>query len=350
MINFINYLIESNHSNKNTQSLEPLDETEVIHLLINDELLNNSKIAAYNIGQTIKSIHSNKEIPVNPKKFPTKAVDIVFPVQDLLVEVFFDTNQKKWDSDIIFYNKHVKLSPDQMEMFFQSNFYTKLLNKFQKEWPLSDKFYNELYTGLCRKELKIYEEPLVDEANDKEFSNKDIDDDGMRDYTASGRKIITFSDANVSSKGAKFFCWPNKKKAYRWSAWKDWKKIKPLCRMSFIYNDIPYGLSLSTLGDEKSYKLRGFRGYSLDPTLPPVQWLTKEENESLLKLSIVEKFIKHCINKITEYISQKPEEIYKKINAPDKIELNEIIKTQQCIRNTLNEVIKLRKIDTFRWN
>lgn len=120
--------------------------------------------------------------------------------------------------------------------------------------------------------------------------------------------------------------------------------------MSFIYNDIPYGLSLSTLGDEKSYKLRGFRGYSLDPTLPPVQWLTKEENESLLKLSIVEKFIKHCINKITEYISQKPEEIYKKINAPDKIELNEIIKTQQCIRNTLNEVIKLRKIDTFRWN
>ena len=45
---------------------------------------------------------NSKEVPVNPKKFPTKAVDVIFPVGELLVEVFLDTKTKKWDSDVIY--------------------------------------------------------------------------------------------------------------------------------------------------------------------------------------------------------------------------------------------------------
>lgn len=350
MKNFLKYILESNGTAAN-EDIAPLDETEALNILIDDEVLKNAQIAAYNVGQTTLSPNGSKEIPVTPKKFPTKAVDVVFPVQQLLVEVFFDPNQKQWDSDIDLGTQHVKLSPDQMGAFFQTSFYQQLLDKLQKSWPLTDKFYSELYEGLCAKEMKVFEEPRIDEvATDKEMGNKDVTGDGIRDYTPSGRKIVNFSDNGVSAKGAMFFCWPNEKNVYRWSSWKDWKKIKPLCRMRFYFNDIPYGMSLSTLGDDKSYKNRGFRGYSLDPNLPPVQWLTHEENESLIKLAIVEKFIKHCIAKIERHLSESPEEIYKKINNPEKITVNEIAKTQACIRRTLNEVIKERQIDNFKWS
>lgn len=333
------------------QSLEPLDETEAVHLIVNDDLLRNSRIAAYNIGQTVKDPDSDKEVPVNPKKFPTKAVDVIFPVQELLVEVFFDPEQKKWDSDVVFHDQHCKLSPDQMGQFFNSEFYAKLLQKLGKSWPLSDEFYGKLYEGLQNKEMKVYEEPVVDEAhNDHELSNKDVTGDDVRDYTASGRKIVSFSDNLVSTKDAKFYCWPDEAKAYRWSSWKDWKKIKPLCRMQFFHNGIPYGMSLSTLGEDKDYQNRGFRGYSLQEDLPPVQWLSKEENISLMKLSLVNKFIKHCIAKIEKYVNEDPEEIYKKIDAPDRITVKEIAKTQSCIRRTLNSVIKNHQIDSFKWS
>jgi hypothetical protein len=51
-------------------------------------------------------------VPVNPKKFPGKAVDIVFPVQQLLVEVFLDAKTKKWDSCVDINGMSLKLSPD----------------------------------------------------------------------------------------------------------------------------------------------------------------------------------------------------------------------------------------------
>ena len=326
------------------QSLKPLDETESIRLQINDDVLMNARIKAYNVGQTVADPETSKEVPVNPKKFPTKAVDIIFPVQQLLVEVFFDPVQKKWDSDFIFDGKHGKLSPDQMGEFFNTQFYDKLIQKLGKNWPLSDQFYGELYEGIQNKEMKVYDEPTIDE------DQNDPSIDGTRDYTPSGRKIVNFSDTNVSSKDAVFFCWPDEKKAYKWSSWKDWKKIKPLCRMRFKYNGIPFGISLSTLGTDKDYKNRGFRGYDLDPELTPTQWLTKEENESIMKLSLVNKFVKHCVEKIERHLAESPEEIYEKINAPDKITLKEVRKTWQCIHNTLVNVIKTKQIDSFKWN
>lgn len=317
-------------------SLKPLDETEAIHIDISDDILNESKIMAYNVGQTVRG-DKGKDIPVTPKKFPTKAIDIVFPVQQLLVEIFLDTKTKKWDSDIKYNGQHLKLSPDQFGQFFESGFYNKLQLALGKKWPLSDKLYGDLYQGVCNKEMKIFDDDPIVEDNDKEMSNKDVDGDGVRDYTPSGRRIVNFSDAQVSSKGAKFYCWPDLAKVNNWSTWKDWKKIKPLCRMRFKHGQNIYGLSLSTL--EKDYDLRGFRGYDLT-TQPPVQWLTKEENESLIKLSIVNKFIKHCIEKISKFLEKTPEQVFDDINRPDAITVEEIAKTMSNIRKTLKYVIK----------
>ena len=346
MKSFISFLTES----LNIESFKPLDETEALHLDINDDVLSNSKILAYNVGQTIKPEGSNKEILVNPKKFPTKAIDIIFPIQELQIEVFFDTEQKKWDSNINYNNQQLKLSPDQFGQFFNSNFYNLLLQKLKKEWPLSDELYGELYNNICNKEMLVRREPIIDEAhNDHSMSNKDVTGDNIRDYSVSGRKIVKFSDMNVSTKNAQFYCWPNEKNPYRWSQWKDWKKIRPLCRMRFYHNNRLYGLGVSTYGEEKDWKNRGFRSYDLDPSLPPVQWLTKEENISIMKLNIIDKFVKHCCEKITKYISEDPEEIYKKINSPENITVQEIQKTISCIKGTMNNIIKNKQIESFNW-
>ena len=69
-----------------------------------------------------------------------------------------------------------------------------------------------------------------------------------------------------------------------------------------------------------------------------------------MKLSIVDKFIKQCISKIEDALSHKPEEIYEKINNKDKITIEEIAATQNIIRKTLNNIIKPRQIDNFKWS
>lgn len=61
-----------------------------------------------------------------------------------------------------------------------------------------------------------------------------------------------------------------------------------------------------------------------------------------MKLTLVNKFIKRCIEKISEYINMTPEEIYNKIEDKHKITLKDVTKTHTCIRKTLNEVIKPR--------
>ena len=192
---------------------------------------------------------------------------------------------------------------------------------------MSDKFYGDLYQGLLQKEMLVDVGPQLQEDNDHKMSNKDVDGDEVRDYTPSGRRIIRFSDSLVSTKDAKFYCWPDLKKVYRWSTWKDWTKIKPLCRMRFMHNGIPYGLSLSTFGTDEDYINRGFRGYSLDPSLPPVQWLTKEENISLMNLKLVDKFIRHCAEKISKFVKLDPDEIMEKVNNPENLNTTEIAKT-----------------------
>ena len=336
------------------ENYAPLDETEAINVSITDDMLRAAKIAAYNVGQVVSKDDNDgkgpKEVPFNPKKFPTKAIDILIQLEGLRIELFFEPTQCKWDSDVVINGQHVKLSPDQMGTFFRTEFYNRLLQKLGKNWPLSDKFYGKLFTGLTQREMLVGDGPQIQEAgNDHRLSNKDVDGDKVRDYTPSGRRIISFSDSLVSTKDAKFYCWPDLKKVFRWSTWKDWEKIKPLCRMRFMHNGIPYGLSLSTLGEDEDYRNRGFRGYSLDPSLPPVQWLTKEENESLMNLKLVDKFIRHCAAKISKYVKLDPQEIMSKVNNPENLNTTEIAKTQACIRKTLAYVIKEKQIDSFKW-
>lgn len=97
-------------------SMQPEDETEDFHLSITDKLLSTARIAAYNIGMQAED-QRGKVVPVTPKKFPDKAVDIIFPVKQLLVEVFLDTQSKKWDSCVCAQGSSkmvAKLSPEQM--------------------------------------------------------------------------------------------------------------------------------------------------------------------------------------------------------------------------------------------
>ena len=324
------------------EQYKPLDETEEVHFDITDEDLSNCKLYAYNTGMITKD-DKGKTIPITPKKFPTKAIDIVFPKQELLVEVYLDAKTKKWDSkiDVGIEGQYFKLSPDQMEQFFCSKFYEMLKAKLQNSWPISsDELYSSLYEGIENKEMQIL-------SDDETISEDEDDEEEKKTYTASGRKIVNFSDMQVKHEGAKFFCWPNKDKLFNWSTWKSAKKIKPFCRLRFGHGKHIYGISLSPVFHD--YKNRGFKGYCID-LLPHLQWLTKEEMDSIMKLSIVRKFIKYCIEKVDEALKHSPEEIYEKINNPEKITIDEIRATQDILRRTLNKTLKKHKVDTFKWS
>lgn len=327
-------------SDEPRDSLDPLDETECVNISISDKDLSSSKILCYNAGQTVVD-DKGKEQPVNPKKFPDKAIDIVCQFQGLPVEIWFNPLTMCWDSHLLYNGVVGKLSPEQFGQFFNSMFYMKLLEKVRKLWPLSDKYHADLYQGLMAKQMQVGPElPLTEDADE----DKDTEE---RTHTASGRKIVHFSDQNVSKKDAKFFCWPNIKALYRQSTWKDWKKIRPLCRIRFKHGKITYGISLSAINDD--YKNRGFKAYDIT-TLPHLQWLSKEETHDIMKLSIVDKFIRHCIKKIEDALKLDPEDIYKNINNPEKITVDEIKKTMSVVRKTLNEIIKPKQTDSFKWS
>ena len=68
-----------------------------------------------------------------------------------------------------------------------------------------------------------------------------------------------------------------------------------------------------------------------------------------MKLSIVDKFLRKCISRITEYVSMDPEDVVKEIGKPDEVTAKDVAKTQSCIRRTMNEVIKNKRIDSFSW-
>ena len=326
-------------SDEPRDSLDPLDETECVNISISDQDLSSSKILCYNAGQTVVD-DKGKEQPVNPKKFPDKAIDIVCQFQGLPVEIWFNPLTMCWDSHLLYNGVAGKLSPEQFGQFFNSMFYMKLLEKVRKLWPLSDKYHADLYQGLMAKQMQVGPElPLTEDADE----DKDAEE---RTHTASGRKIVHFSDQNVSKKDAKFFCWPNTKGLYRWSTWKDWKKIRPLCRIRFKHGKITYGISLAAINDD--YKNRGFKAYDIT-TLPHLQWLSKEETHDIMKLSIVDKFIRHCVKKIEDALKLDPEDIYKNINNPEKITVDEIKKTMSVVRKTLNEIIKPKQTDSFKW-
>lgn len=330
----------------NILSAGKLSEQEAVNMLeaegpcvevdITDDLLKQCKIKAYNIGQTVKDTEG-KEVPVNPKKFPDKAVQILLKTDVAPIEIYLDTPSRSWDSNIKMNGRQLKLSPDQFGSFFKSEFYQKLSKRLAEDWPLKDVFYKQLYNGILNKQMKTMSFDLNEDGKE--------DDDGPK-YSSSGRKIVSFSDFGVKNSSGKYYCWPKDGKEFRWSTWSDWKKQKPLARIRFKHGDRTYGVSISTYNE--NYENRGWRGYDLDHQ-PPLAWLTPAECSDVMNLSIFRKFTAQCVKRIQKYIDMDSQEIYDKINNPSRVTIQDIDKTKSIIRKVLNSAIKERKADTFSW-
>ena len=323
-------------------------------IVINDEVLASAKLRIYNIGQSVED-DNGKEIPVNPKKFPTKAIDLVFYVDKSPVEIWLDTETKEWCSKVFNHGSMKCLSPDTLAQFFNTRFYAKLTLALNKSWPLSDELYGSLYQGVLNKTVSVGREGTIGideddntktQQKNKSLAGKDVTGDGKPDYTASGRKIVKFSDVGVKNSSGEYYCWPKEGKEFNWSTWADWTKIKPLCRMRFEHNGRTYGVSISTYDD--NFENRGFRAYDLIWE-PPLAWLSKDECQQIMNLSIFRKFCQQCIKHMTKYLNMDTQEIYSKINNPDKLTIEDIDKTKSIIRKVIKYAIRERKADSFSW-
>lgn len=174
--------------------LEPLDETEELHLEIDDQLLATAKASAWNAGVVVKD-EDGKDVPVNPKKFPERAVRVAFHCGPAAAEVFLDGKTFLWDSEVQMSGQKLKLSPDQLGSFFETGFYQRLRAKLRKDWPLSDEKYSKLFQSVDHPEMAIPRAPatgLVEDGGNEKDETR----------TASGRKIARFSNETVSSSSA----------------------------------------------------------------------------------------------------------------------------------------------------
>lgn len=333
-----------------------IDILKCIDIEITDDLLKDAKIAAYMANQTMKN-SDGKIKPYNFKAFPDKAIIIQFNYGPLPIEIYLDTKKKVWNSNFI-QNGHIaKLSPEQLDSFFSTKFYAKLVDSLAKKWPTTDPEYANLYKAVmsCDCSTEINEDEFsLDSINEvdqlgkrKEFANKDVDKDNKRDYAGSGRKIVHFSDLGVSNKSGEYFCWPRKGKEYKWNSWKDWKKIKPFAKMYFKHNGRKYMISLSLF--DENFDHRGFRGADVDWT-PPFAWTTPQECDEIMKLSIVKKFLKQCVKRVNSFISDSPEEILKKIDKPERVTIPEIEKTIRVIKHVLKSAFREQQADDYRYD
>lgn len=330
---------------------------ECISLEITDDTLKDAKIASYMANQTI-DMPSGKRKPYAPKSFPQKAIVVQFNHGVTPIQIYFDTESASWNSAFIQDNHVAKLTPEQLDDFFSTEFYQKLKNRLNEIWPLSDPQYEKLYKGIeeCRSSTTISESEAqignkldeVDQPNKrKDLANKDVDGDEKRDYTGSGRKIVRFSDMGVSKKSARYFCWPRRDKEFKWNTWKNWKRIKPFAKMYFKHNNRMYVLILSLFDEQFDH--RGFRGADCDWT-PPFAWVTPEECESMMKLTIVQRFMRQCLKRVKPYLKMTPEEVYKKIDKPERVTVKEIEKTMRVIRHVIKVVFEDQQIDDYQYD
>lgn len=282
------------------RALPPEGEFECARFDITDEFLDKARIVAYMYGQTIEN-SAGEEKPYNPKTFPEKAVDVVVKMSDdFIVDIFLDSKRMAWDSRFRYGGNVCALGPDQIEQFFGSEFYVKMTESLRKKWPLTDPTFGRMFEAVLRKRMRtgLTEEDLgglnegdgaqVDQPNKRtDLANKDVTGDGERDYTSTGRKILHFGNNGLKNSSCEYYCWPNPKFPFKWSQWKDWKKIKPLCKMRFTYNGRDYMISLSLF--DENFENRGFRGAD---TLwrPPLAWLTPGECDEVMQLDAVKKF------------------------------------------------------------
>lgn len=330
---------------------------ECISIDITDEALKDAKIASYMANQTMET-PAGKIKPYAPKSFPEKAVVVQFQHGDIPIQLYLDTKEKSWNSSFIQDGHIAKLTPEQLDQFFSTKFYAKLVDSLSKIWPTSDPQYAELFnavtkcncsTTISEDELKLGQElNEVDQPGKKKhLANKDVDGDNKRDYAGSGRKIVHFSDMGVNSKSGEYFCWPRKGNEFKWNSWKDWKKIKPFAKMYFKHNGRKYMISLSLFDEQFDH--RGFRGADVDWT-PPFAWTTPGECDEIMKLSIVRKFLKQCLKRTKPYVDMKPEEVYEKIDKKERVDVKEIEKTQRVIKHVLKTVFKEQQADDYKYD
>lgn len=120
---------------------------ECIDVEITDDLLKNAKIAAYMANQTMPT-PGGKIKPYAPKSFPDKAVIIQFQCGATPIQMYLDTKSKVWNSSFILDGHVAKLTPEQLDGFFSTKFYAKLVNKLSKIWPTSDPQYADLFLAV----------------------------------------------------------------------------------------------------------------------------------------------------------------------------------------------------------
>lgn len=116
---------------------------ECIDIDITDELLSKARIMAYMFGMTATNSEEKRK-PFTPKSFPERAVDVIIPTEGFLLEIFFNPKTMTWDSRFNADGKYGKLSPEQMDAFFRTDFFKRVLESVRKKWPASDPFYSEL--------------------------------------------------------------------------------------------------------------------------------------------------------------------------------------------------------------
>ena len=340
------------------------DIFECFPIQIDDQLLSKAKVAAWMFNQQLETPEGKKK-PFAPKSFPERAIDLLIQLdgsKDDFLEIYLDPKEMAWNSKIIKDGKFGKLSPEQLDAFFQTEFYRRMEEAIAKKWPLSDPKYGEMYnavrgknvsTSLSEEELEEINEleaklEEVDQTEKKpELANQDTTGDGKRDYSGTGRKIQNFSDMGVKGGSGKYFCWPRSGKEFKWNTWKDWHKLKPFCKMSFIHNGRTYMISLSLFDEE--FDNRGFRGADTQWT-PPLAWLTHEECSQVLQLTIVKKFLKQCQKKVKKYLDMDPEDIMKKIDKPERVNVKEIEKTQRVIKHCIKVAFREKQADNYHYD
>ena len=337
---------------------EQMNILECVSIDITDDMLKDAKIAAYMSNQVIENPYGKMK-PYNPKSFPDKAIIVQFEHDGKKFQIYLDSKDKAWNSFFIQDGHIAKLSPEQLDAFFTTRFYANLVDALSKKWPTKDPTYAELWQAImnCDCSTAIYEDELCNEQQNLDevdqpgkrvdLANKDVDKDNKRDYAGSGRKIVHFSDLGVSSKSGEYFCWPRKGKEFKWNSWKNWKKIKPFAKMYFKHNGRKYMISLSLFDEQFDH--RGFRGADVDWT-PPFAWVTPTECDEIMQLSLVRKFLKQCIKRVKPYLDMTPEEIYKKIDKPERLTVKEIEKTLRVIKHVMKTVFKEQQADDYRYD
>lgn len=320
-----------------------LGEFNSCNACLDDDALMNSKMFVYCNDQQKKNV-AGKIKPYNPKSFPKKAIDIKFEQDGNNIDVYFNTFDKCWDSEVKTQNgETVKLSPEQMSNFFKSNFYELMLRRIGTKWPLTDKFFKELFLGIRNREMKVGSE-LEPNVVDEKKTPGEMKKKGM---SPSGRRFVKFSDTNVNVDDSEFYCWPPEGKEFSWSTWKNWHTQRPFAKIIFNHNGTNYGVTTS-LYDE-NFEDRGWRAFDADFLEGNgIAWLSKDESNKIRDLSIFQKFTKQCVKRIKKYISMDNDEILKKINRPDKIDEVHLMKTKRIIKKVL-ENIKNMQFDNFKW-